>query len=378
MHTREELSEDVPKKMLQELYKLLAYYRWLIFSGSVVGGGLCLQALLFAGSEWLRVGIGWFGLSLLAASGWIYIYAYKGARRETAFFERLLDIRRQKISNSPHKYYRYIGRLAGNLYFLFFINGLLISLLIAVSLEDKYENSFFKALSRKVLDTHANNEDALLMNAVDICHNVLRSRSAVFGDEMEPSLIDRYIHPLSTDLITANGSCGSYSFVLGRLLQVMGYPVRLVQMKVGQRYGGHIVLEARSSHGWVALDALYDLYFIKPDGHLASFDDVARDWHYYSLQTPKDYDPQYRYEGVRYTNWDKIPFILPSLRTFLGLLMDRKHLDHFSLRTYFLRKYLFLKYILFILVLLVSSAIIFKIAPGRKTIFRPFPLYNYC
>ena len=366
MHIIEEITEDVSNKMLRELRKLLVYYRWLILSGSILGGGLFLQAMLFAGDGWLRLGIGWFGLSLLTASGWIYLCAYRRARQETLFFEQLFSTRKKKIGRTLYKYYSYTRRFCGNLYFLFFLNGLLISLLIVATLEDRYENSFFTALSRKVLSTGAATEDSRLVNAVDICHKVLLPRSAAFGGTLDPSLIDQYIHPLSTDLIAANGSCGSYTLVLGRLLQVMGYYIRIVQMKVGQRYGGHIVLEVYSSHGWVVLDPLYDLYFIRPDGRLASFEDVSGNWRYYALQTPKDYDPQYRYEGVRYTNWEKIPLVLPSVKSALNLILDKKQVEHFSLRTYFLRKYLFLKYFLFLLVLLVSSSIIFQFINRRK------------
>jgi hypothetical protein len=90
-----------------------------------------------------------------------------------------------------------------------------------------------------------------------------------------PAKIDRYIHPISIDLITAEGACGSYSFVLCRLLQDLKYTVRVAEMRGETDLTCHILVEVESSRGWVVLDPLYDLYFVKPDGHLASFDDVS-------------------------------------------------------------------------------------------------------
>jgi hypothetical protein len=368
MNTAEEPTEKMLHKMLLELKKILVYFRWLISAGIIAGGGLLWEGIALAGPWWIRLGIGWLGLSLLGAVGWIWLGAYRRIRQEALFYRGSTQSGQKKAAITSNRFLYRIRRVAGSLYFLSFLDGLFISLLLVASLQDKYESSFFDALSRKVTwDSRAYSEDSLLVRAVDVCHEMLLTRSDLFNNEMELSLIDKYIHPLSSDLIAANGSCGSYSFVLARLLQTMDYPVRLVQMRAGDTYGVHILLEVRSARGWVVLDPLYNLHFRRPDGQLASFHDVAGNWSYYRLQTPKDYNSLYRYEGGRYTNWNKIPLVLPALKKVLSCFMNKESVEHFSLRTWFLRKYLLLKYILLILAVMVSSKIVMKIAiPGIR------------
>ncbi len=64
----------------------------------------------------------------------------------------------------------------------------------------------------------------------------------------------------------------------------------------------------------MVLDPSYDLVFRKPDGNFASFSDVNSNWNWYKNQPPKDYNTDYKYEEVRYTNWNKIPLIMPTLK----------------------------------------------------------------
>ena len=372
MHTAESPAEELQKKMLRELNGLLTYYRWLIFAGIIIGCWLLLAALSLIGAGWLKFVIGWLGCSIIGATCWIYCYAYRGARQELMFFRQILGVRKETRPGTILKYCEAFWRLCSSGYFQAFLGGLLIALLVATSLQDKYEDRFFKTLSRQITwNDRALPEDTLLVRAMGVCHKMLQARSLIFTNTTETSLVDTYIHPLSTDLISADGSCGSYSSVMGRLLQAMGYRIRFVQMKVGKEYGGHILIEVLAVHGWVVLDPLYNCYFQRPDGRLASFADVAGDWPYYRRQTPPGYDPRYRYEGVRYTNWTKIPVILPLAKKIFGLFMDQDGLQHFSLRVYLLRKYLLLKYLVLTLLILLSAAVARKITRRIAARSRP-------
>ena len=60
---------------------------------------------------------------------------------------------------------------------------------------------------------------------------------------------------------------------------------------------------------------------------------------YYKPQLPAGYDMNYRYEDVRYSNWTKIPVVMPSIKKILDLTIGKTEADTISLRTYFLRKY---------------------------------------
>jgi hypothetical protein len=168
------------------------------------------------------------------------------------------------------------------------------------------------------------------------------------------------IRPVSVDFTTGQGACGSASLVLGRLLLCMQYPIRFAHMKVGGVNGGHQVLEVKVNDHWVVLDPLYDLYFVRPDGRMASYNDLRNNWAYYKAQAPVGYDMHYRYEGVTYTNWDKIPVVMPAAKTLLNLVVGRERADAISLRPLFLRKF----HVLFI-VLLIMYAMVLSFTVGR-------------
>lgn len=242
-------------------------------------------------------------------------------------------------------YWRKFTRLAGKFlytgYSLVFVIGFLASSLLYFYMEDSYEKKIFETLSLYVKhntpDT-LNKEQALLVNCLHLTHLLGKNRIDIFSREIS-SFKSSVIHPVTCDLLTSNSACGSYSYTLSRLLNELNITNRIAQMKVGGTYGGHIIVEAKTSQGWVVLDGSYDLCFKKPGGQLASFKDVQGNWEYYCTQVPADYKLQYKYEGVRYTNWDKIPVVMPALKSVLKLAIGKKAVNELSLRTILLRKF---------------------------------------
>jgi hypothetical protein len=89
------------------------------------------------------------------------------------------------------------------------------------------------------------------------------------------------------------------------------------------------------------LDPLYDLYFVRPGGGLACFQDVSSNWAWYRQQVSKtyNYNMDYNYTSANYTNWDKIPVIMPAIKGILNVTIGRKAADAVSLRSLFLRKF---------------------------------------
>lgn len=209
-------------------------------------------------------------------------------------------------------------------------------------MEDSYEKQLFKAMAGYVSDKTqitSNREENLLLQSLHLTHYLGESRSFIFNDKQLHGLKSSFIHPVTVDLQTANGACGSYAYILSRILSELNITNRIAQMKVNGVYAGHNLVEAKTATGWVVLDGTYDLYFKKPDGSLASFADVQGNWDFYREQVPDNYDFNYRYEGVRYTNWNKIPVIMPMVKNILSLFLGKKEVENFSFRTYFLRKY---------------------------------------
>ena len=157
--------------------------------------------------------------------------------------------------------------------------------------------------------------------------------------------------------MTGKGACGSYSYILSRILSELNIPNRIAQMKVSNNYGGHNIVEAEGSDGWVVLDPLFNLTFKKQDGKMASFSDVQKNWQYYESQLPVGYNSNYNYSGVRYTNWDKIPVLMPAFKKVLEWTIGKEKTEVFSIRTHMLKKFsmlLNIGLILYVLIFLVT------------------------
>ena len=278
--------------------------------------------------------------------------------------------------------WRKFTRVTGKFFYtrntLVFINGFLIASLFYFYSEDSYEKKIFETLALYVktkTPATANREEAMLLNSLHLTYYLGTNRSNIFSIKEVHSFIPSVIHPVTDDLMTTNGACGSYSYILSRLLNELKITNRIAQMKVNGKYGGHILVEAKTSKGWVVLDGSYNLYFKKANGELAGFNDVQNDWNYYRSQVPANYDLRYKFDGVRYTNWNKIPIIMPAIKGILRLVVGKEAADNFSFRTSFLRKFhLLFEVTLFICLLCLGVTIrnFMRRNPGLSKKFFPF------
>ncbi|MBO9200169.1 MULTISPECIES: hypothetical protein [Niastella] len=235
-------------------------------------------------------------------------------------------------------------------------------------MEDNYENQLFKSIAGYVVEKvpeSENKEEKLLLQSLHLSKYLGDTRSFIFQNKKLNSW-EALIHPVTVDLMTADGACGSYAFILSYILNELKIPNRIAQMKVGNMYGGHILVEAKTSKGWVVLDGSYDLCFRKKDGGLASFSEVSNNWDYYKNQVPDSYNSGYRYEGVRYTNWDKIPVVLPLFKKVLEVFLGKERVEQISMRNYFLRKFR----VLFNVSALIYLTLIIRIIIKRLKLFR--------
>lgn len=248
-----------------------------------------------------------------------------------------------------------------------FIIGFLLCLAVEFKLQDNFERNVFENISNTIAGKRVPfNEDSLIVDALHVTHQLLSNRAAIFGKKSSLST-GLYLGSLTDDLMTAEGACGSYASVLASLLTTMGYDTRIAQMKVKGNYGGHIVTEVYTRKGWVVLDASYDLFFVTPVGRLASFDEVSADWDYYARQAPAGYNADYRYGGVRYANWGKIPILLPSVKIFLTLLLGEEKMRTFSIRPMFLRRYKTYFLLLIPLILLLAARLLVNRSILKRT-----------
>jgi hypothetical protein len=235
-----------------------------------------------------------------------------------------------------------VKRFFNNLYLLTFLNGFLLSSLLYFSMEATYEGELF-AVIKKSIDKKTDfndTQDSLVIKVMESCNNLLRNRASIFNEISDFTDVKvNYLHPASIDLMTARGACGSYSLILARVLQNFKFPVRIAQMKANGVFGAHNIIETKIQRGWVVLDPTFNLYFTRPDKTLANFNDVKNNWAFYRKQLPAGYDSSYKYTDVRYTNWGKIPILLPSIKKFLDIAIGKKRADTVCMRVFFLRMY---------------------------------------
>jgi hypothetical protein len=237
-----------------------------------------------------------------------------------------------------------------NLYFLMFLNGFLLASLFYFKMESSYEDALFGSI-KTTIDAQIDADDtpdSVAVKAMSTCYHLMSNKGSTFykGDL---GLEWTVFHSSTIDLMTTRGACGSYSQVLARILQTYHFPVRIAQMKANGIFGAHNIVEVEIGQDWVVLDPTYNLRFTRPDGRLACFGDVRKDWSYYSKQVPSDYNPAYHYEDVRYTNWKKIPILSPALRSILSLIIGPERTNAFSLRTILMNTYTAYFYLLLLL-----------------------------
>jgi len=222
-----------------------------------------------------------------------------------------------------------------------FLNGFLLASIFYFHTESSYENALFQSIKRDIDSrlTDKDTQDSIVVKAMRTCNFMMVNRAPIFIANNFTGFKADVIRPASVDLMTTRGACGSYAEVLARILQNYNYPIRIAQMKAEGIFADHNIVEVKIDHGWVALDATFNAYFIRPDSKLASFADVQGNWAYYSKQVPPGYDLKYRYEDVRYSNWGKIPIIFPAIKKILSLFIGQEGANTFCMRALFLRVY---------------------------------------
>lgn len=228
---------------------------------------------------------------------------------------------------------------------LIFCCGFLFAVEIYLDQENRYEIQLFGSLANDVkkepegIGIKQQNIDSIFVSATNLTHELIQSRMNRFTDLQDKGSFKAFLQPVAYDLMTGNGACGSNSYVLARLLMQLGFNVRIAQMGFYNNEGRHIITEAWNGEKWIVLDALYNAYFRMPNGKLASFSEVSGNWNYYKSQVPSNYNMQYDFYTVRYTNWNKIPVILPFIRKILELVIGKEKTFNICLRKYYIKKY---------------------------------------
>ena len=241
-----------------------------------------------------------------------------------------------------------------HLYLLLFLLGFTIASVLYFKMEAKYGDEIFEAISHYIVrdSIGKNNPDTFFVRALNTTNSFEHNRLSVFKNQEIKGWKANIFHPITVDLITGNGACGSASKILARILKANNYQVRFAQMITDNSWGRHIIIEVKKNDKWIVLDPLFNIYFKDSLGNFASFNDVHKNFEYYKKQLPNNYPMEYNYAGVIYTNWNKIKLIGPATKSILNVVIGKQKADEISLRSYALRPY-YLCYLLCVAILIV-------------------------
>ncbi len=226
------------------------------------------------------------------------------------------------------------------------VHGMIFAVLGILMMLSAHEDLLFDQLVDSFTSREMSDEQRALA-IVDSAHHIMINNFNYVGKNRTRSLMQSLISSADTNMVSPKGHCGSFAMVLGRLLKRADFPVRIAQMDCsnGNR-SCHIFVEAEIDGHYVPLDAMYNLHFRTSNGALATSKQVGENWQFYSKQLPSNYPLYFDYGSVRYTNWQKVPFLMPLIKSAAEIFVG-DHVNQISLRSYALNVYKFTAFLVF-------------------------------
>ena len=218
-----------------------------------------------------------------------------------------------------------------------FFHGVLIMAISFCFIMSRHENKLIDTIIDRTVTQQMGDQQKVLA-LLNQTHTLLKPRAHFFSGQGRTSIRERFFTSSDVHLMDGKGACGSYAGVLTRILQRAGFESRLAQMKCEDEWGCHIVVETTIDGKLAVLDPMYNVAFKNKGGSLVSFSEVGERWSYFQQQIPNGYPAAYQYEDVRYTNWGKIPVLMPLIKTVLNVFMG-SNADEVSVRSYVLNIY---------------------------------------
>jgi hypothetical protein len=257
-----------------------------------------------------------------------------------------------------------------------YLHLVMVAVLVFFLLEWQHENNLYEnIIIANNHNFHPSSDTAEVRTLMLTISALMVNRSDLFHDHQNFSIKQRIFQSADRDLMYGSGACGGFSKVLARALQLKGYKVRIAQLKtLSYGYGGHTVVEffSLSCQSWVMVDPILHGIFIQANGKWAGIKEVMNHWSVYEAQMPEKFRREYRYDGVRYTNWDKLGFLSRGVKAFLDGIMGKERADELCLRTYFLSPYptyFTLTLSVYVLLLMIGWRLFYKKhTPREKTV----------
>ena len=211
-------------------------------------------------------------------------------------------------------------------------------LLVYILIEWQHENNLYRNIGHTTRIHAENSSDtSIVKEAMVSINDIMQSRHELFRGEEIHSWKQTVFQSVDIDLMYGSGACGGYSKVLARTLQLQGLNVRIGQLKtLGYGYGGHIIIEyySKTLQKWVFVDPLFKLIVRQKNGDWASVKEVAKHYDHYKNQLPEEFNQRYKFDDVRYTNWDKWGGIVKPYYFLSKFFNGKDYADTICLRMY--------------------------------------------
>ena len=180
-------------------------------------------------------------------------------------------------------------------------------------LESQFENEILRTVAQQIeIKSKGKSEASNIDTAIGLCHFLQERRTLVLGSHSFESFKANTFRSSLQSFYIGVGACGYYSLFASRVFQKLGYKPKIVQQRVGDRWGAHITLAIpmKTKSKLVAVDPLYQHVFRDSLGELCTLGEVQKNWPYHRRHVPKEYNTIYDYQGGwRHTNWDKYGFM---------------------------------------------------------------------
>jgi transglutaminase-like putative cysteine protease len=188
------------------------------------------------------------------------------------------------------------------------------------------DTRYFESLAGEIIGNDTLTEKETFERFVQFAFEELRQASYEELPSLWHRLYYKYnpFHPSARDVVKYGGhhtgSCGSYSRVVVALLSEVDIPARVIILRDENDRSLHAVVNARIDGRWRVADPLYGIVFTKPDGGLATADDLREDRDL--LPANANRNPSYpidvfTYDNFALMNWEKIPVVMPAVRRLL-------------------------------------------------------------
>jgi hypothetical protein len=211
-------------------------------------------------------------------------------------------------------------------------------LLVYILIEWQHENNLYRNIGHTTRIHAENSSDtSIVKEAMVSINDIMQSRHELFRGQEIHSWKQTVFQSVDIDLMYGSGACGGYSKVLARTLQLQGLNVRIGQLKtLGYGYGGHIIIEyySKTLKKWVFVDPLFKLIVRQKNGDWASVKEVATHYDHYKNQMPEEFNQRYKFDDVRYTNWDKWGGIVKPYYFLSKFFNGKNYADTICLRMY--------------------------------------------